>query len=50
MNDVIKQKAGFYNNSIYYTATDSLYKHKNYWSDLVDNGFAGKFLVLSKID
>ena len=28
MNDVIKQKGGFYNNSIYYTDTDSLYIHK----------------------
>ena len=28
MNDVIKQIGGFYNKSIYYTDTDSLYNHK----------------------
>ena len=28
MNDVIKRIRGFYKNSIYYTDTDSLYKHK----------------------
>ena len=33
MNDVIKQLGGFYNNSIYYTDTDSLYIHKKHWSD-----------------
>ena len=48
MNDVIKQIGGFYNNSIYYTDTDSLYIHKKYWSNLVDNGFVGKSLGLGK--
>ena len=38
MNDVIEQIGGFYNNSIEYADTDSLYIHKKYWSDLVDNG------------
>ena len=50
MNDVIKQIGGFYNNSIYYTDTDSLYKHKNCWSPLVDKGFIGKSLGLGKND
>ena len=50
MNDVIKQIGGFYNDSIYYTDTDSLYIHKKYWSYLVDNGFVGKSLGLSKKD
>ena len=48
MNDVIGQVVGFYNNSIYYTDTDSLYKNKEYWSNLVDNGFVGKSLGLAK--
>ena len=50
MNAVIKQKGGFYNNSIYYTDTDSLYIHKNYWSNLVDIGFVGKYFGLGKND
>ena len=50
MNDVIRQIGGFYNNSNYYTDTDSLYIHKNYWSSLVDNGFTGKSLGLGKSD
>ena len=41
MNDVIKQIGGFFINSIYCTDTGSLYMHKIYWSDLVDNGFVG---------
>ena len=48
MNDVIKQKGGFYKNSNHYSDTDSLYIHKKYWSDLVDKGFVGKFLGLGK--
>ena len=48
MNRVIIQVGGFFNNSFYYTDTDSLYIHRNYWSDLVDNGFVGKFLGLGK--
>ena len=42
MNDDIKQIGGFYNNSIYYTDTDSLYIHKKYGFCLVDNGLSGK--------
>ena len=50
MNDVIKQVGGFHNISIYYINTDSLYIHKKYWSDLVDNGFLSKTLGLGKND
>ena len=50
MTNVIKQIAGFYNNSFYYTDTGSLYLHKKFWSDLVDNGCVGKFLGLGKND
>ena len=50
MNDVINQLGRFYNNSIYYGDTDSLYIHKQYWSDLVDNGIVGKALGLGKND
>ena len=41
VNGVIKQIGGFYNNSIYYTDTDSLHTHKNHWSNLVENRFVG---------
>ena len=50
MNDVDKQNGGFYNNSIYFTDTDSLYMHKKNWSDLVDNGFNGKTFGSDKND
>ena len=50
MNDLIEQLGGFYNKSIYYTDTDSLYIHKKHWSDVVDNGFVGKSLGLGKND
>ena len=50
MNNVINQINGFYNNNIYYTDTDSLYIHKKYWSNLIDNGFVGKSLGLGKND
>ena len=50
MNDIFKQLGGFYCNSIYCTDTASLYIHKNYWSDLVDNGFVGKPFGLGKND
>ena len=32
MHDVVRQKDGFYNNSVNYTDTDSLYLHQKYWS------------------
>ena len=50
MNDVIDQIAGFFSNSIDYTDTDSLHKHKKNWSDLVDNGFIGETLGLCEND
>ena len=50
MNDVFKQIGRFYNNILYYTDTDSLFIHKKYWSDLIDNGFIGKTLSLGKND
>ena len=50
MNGVIRQIGGFYNNSFYCTDNDSLFIHKKYWDDLVDNGFVGKSLGLGKID
>ena len=49
MNNVILQIGGFYNKSIYYTDTDSLYTQKN-WSDLVDDGFVAKTLGSGKND
>ena len=42
MNEVNNQTGVFYNNSIYYGDTDSMYIHNKYWSSLVDNGFVGK--------
>ena len=50
MNYVIDQVNGFYNNTIYYTDTDSGYIHKKHWSTLVDKGFVGKSLGLGKND
>ena len=50
LNEAINQIVGIYDNSIYYTDTDSGYIHKKYWSNLVDNGFLGKSLGLGKID
>ena len=44
MNEVINQIGGFYDNTIYYTNTDSGYIHKKYWSNLDDIGFVGKSL------
>ena len=50
MNDVFRQIGSFYINCFYYGDTDSVYIHKKYWDDLVDNGFAGKSLGLGKND
>ena len=50
MNEVFNQVGGFYNNSIYYADTDSVYKQKKNWDDLVDKGFVGKFLGLGGND
>ena len=45
MNNVIEQIGCFYNNSTFYTDTNSPYIQKQYWSDLIDNGFIGKSLA-----
>ena len=50
MNEVGNQIGGFHKNTIYYGVTDSVYIHKKYWDDLVDNGFIGKTLGLGKDD
>ena len=50
LSEVINQVVGFYNISIYYGDTDSMYIHKKYWSDLVDIVFFGKSLCLGKND
>ena len=50
MNDVIRQISCFYENSIYYTDTDSLNILKKCWFDWVDNGLVGKTLGLRKKD
>ena len=50
MNEVINQMGGYYNESLYYADTDSMYIHKKYWSELVDNGFVGKSHGLGKND
>ena len=50
MTDVIKQRGSFYIISINYTSTDSLYIHKKYWSDLVENGLFGQCLDLGKYE
>ena len=50
MEDVIKQKSGFNNKSIYYTNTDSLFTHKQNWPSLFEIGFVGKSLVSGKYD
>ena len=50
MNYVIEEINGFYNNNIYYTDTDSLYIHKNYWSTLVEKEYVGISLGLGKND
>ena len=36
-NEVINQTGGFYTDSVYYGGTDSMYNHKKYWTDLVDD-------------
>ena len=50
MNDVFREIDGFYSNNIYFGDTDSGYIHKKHWSSLVDKGFVGKSLGLSKND
>ena len=50
MNEVINQKGDFKINSLYYGDTDSMYIHKKYSSNLVDNGFVSITLGLRKND
>ena len=41
MNKIIREINGFYNNSIYYGNTKSLYKEKKYWDVLDTAGLVG---------
>ena len=50
MNIFIREINGFYNNSIYYTDTDSLYKDKRYWDVLDKAILVGKNLSEGKND
>ena len=50
MNNFIKEINGFYNNSIYYGDTDSLYIEKNYWDVLDKANLVGKNLCQGKND
>ena len=50
MNNFIREINGFYNNSIYYGDTDSLYIEKKYWDVLDKANFVGKNLCQGKND
>ena len=50
MNNFIRKINGFYNNSIYYTDTDSLYIQKKYWDVLNKAKLVGKNLCQGKND
>ena len=50
MNKFIKEINGFYNNSVYYTDTDSLYIEKKYWDVLVKANLVGEDLCQGKND
>ena len=50
MNNSIREKNGFYNNSIYYGETDSLFKEKKYWDVLDKAKIIGKNLCHGKND
>ena len=50
MNNFIKEINGFYNNSIYYGDTDSLYREKKYWDVLDKANLVGKDLCQGKND
>ena len=45
---IIIQKRGFYERSIHYGDTGSMYIQKKYWAKLVNIGFVGKDLGLGK--
>ena len=50
MNNFIREINGFYNNSIYYGDTDSLYIEKKYWDVLDKAKLVGKNLCQGKND
>ena len=50
MNNFIREINGFYNNSIYYGDTDSLYIEKKYWNVLDKANLVGKNLCQGKND
>ena len=50
MNNFIREINGFYNNSIYYTDTDSFYIEKKYWDVLDKANLVGKKLSHGKND
>ena len=50
MNNFIREINGFYNNSIYYGDTDSLYIEKNYWEVLDEANLVGEGLCRGKND
>ena len=50
MNKIIREINGFYNNSIYYGDTDSLYIEKKYWDVVDKTKFVGKNLRQGKND
>ena len=50
MNNFIREINGFYNNSIYYGDTDSLYIEKKYWDVLDKANLLGKNLCQGKND
>ena len=50
MNNFIREISGFYNNSIYYGDTDSLYIEKKYWDVLDKANLVGEDLCQGKTD
>ena len=50
MNNFIREINGFYNNSIYYGDTDSLYIEKKYWDVLDKANLVGEGLCQGKND
>ena len=50
MNNFIREKNGFYNNSVYYGDTDSLYIEKKYWNVMDKANLVGEGLRQGKND
>ena len=50
LNTFIREMNGFYNNSIYYEDTDSLYVEKKHWDVLDKAHLVGEEVCLSKKD